>query len=62
VPQWQFTLSATHANTEALRVARAATGRQVVAFFDGHYHGHFSDESLVTIVDGEPRARGGRAP
>lgn len=52
VPQWQFTLSATHANTEALRVARAATGRQVVAFFDGHYHGHF-DESLVTIVDGE---------
>ena len=52
VPLWQFTLSATHANTEALRVARAATGRQVVAFFDGHYHGHF-DESLVTIVDGE---------
>ena len=51
VPQWQFTLSATHANTEALRVARALTGRQVVAFFDGHYHGHF-DESLVALVDG----------
>lgn len=52
VPLWQFTLSATHANTEAIRVARAATGRQVVAFFDGHYHGHF-DESLVMRVDGE---------
>ena len=32
-------------------VARALTGRQVVAFFDGHYHGHF-DESLVALVDG----------
>jgi glutamate-1-semialdehyde 2,1-aminomutase len=52
VPLWQFTLSATHANTEALRVARASTGRQVIAFFDGHYHGHF-DETLVGVVDGE---------
>ena len=52
VPQWQFTLSATHANTEALRVARAVTGRQVVAFFDQHYHGHF-DETLVSLVDGD---------
>ncbi len=51
VPLWQFTLSATHANNEALRVARASTGRDVVAFFDGHYHGHF-DESLVAMVDG----------
>jgi glutamate-1-semialdehyde 2,1-aminomutase len=51
LPQWQFTLSATHANTEALRVARTATGRQAVAFFDGHYHGHL-DESLVSLVDG----------
>jgi glutamate-1-semialdehyde aminotransferase len=50
-PQWQFTLSATHANTEALRVARAVTGRQAVAFFDAHYHGHL-DESLVELVDG----------
>jgi glutamate-1-semialdehyde aminotransferase len=52
LPLWQFTLSATHANTEAIRVARTFTGRQAVAFFDGHYHGHF-DESLVSIVDGE---------
>ncbi|HET7899857.1 MAG TPA: aminotransferase class III-fold pyridoxal phosphate-dependent enzyme, partial [Candidatus Nanopelagicales bacterium] len=51
VPLWQFTLSATHANTEAVRVARAVTGREVVAFFDGHYHGHF-DETLVGIDDG----------
>jgi glutamate-1-semialdehyde 2,1-aminomutase len=51
LPLWQFTLSATHANTEALRVARATTGRQGVAFFDGHYHGHL-DESLIELVDG----------
>ena len=30
VPQWQFTLSATQANTEAIRLARAVTGRAVV--------------------------------
>jgi glutamate-1-semialdehyde aminotransferase len=52
LPLWQFTLSATHANTEAIRVARTRTGRQAVAFFDEHYHGHF-DESLVSLVDGE---------
>ena len=51
LPMWQFTLSATGANTEALRVARVLTGRDQVLFFDGHYHGHF-DESLVEQVDG----------
>jgi glutamate-1-semialdehyde 2,1-aminomutase len=29
VPQWQFTLSATQANAEAIRLARAVTGRGV---------------------------------
>ena len=28
LPKWQFTLSATHANTEAIRVARVMTGRE----------------------------------
>jgi glutamate-1-semialdehyde 2,1-aminomutase len=48
LPKWQFTLSATHANTEAIRVARVLTGRDKVLVFDGHYHGHF-DESLVEL-------------
>lgn len=52
VPQWQFTLSATQANTEAIRLARAATGREVVVLFQGHYHGHF-EEGLVDIEDGQ---------
>ena len=55
LPKWQFTLSATAANTEAIRVARALTGRDRVIMFDGHYHGHF-DESLVEIVDGRLQA------
>jgi len=51
LPKWQFTLSATHANTEAIRIARALTGRDKVLFFDGKYHGHF-DEALVELRDG----------
>src|SRR6516165_9366856 len=51
VPQWQFTLSATQANTEAIRLARAATGREAIVLFQGHYHGHF-EEGLVDLTDG----------
>jgi glutamate-1-semialdehyde 2,1-aminomutase len=50
LPKWQYTSSATHANTEAIRVARAVTGRDTVLMFDGKYHGHF-DEALVEIDD-----------
>ena len=54
VPHWQFTLSATQANTEAIRLARAVTGRDVVLLFQGHYHGHF-EENLVDLDGGQPR-------
>src|SRR5262249_53679087 len=40
LPQWQFTISASGANTDALRLARVATGRSTVLIFDGKYHGH----------------------
>lgn len=46
MPFWQFTLSASAANTEAIRISRFATGRDKVLIFAGKYHGHF-DESLV---------------
>jgi len=52
VPQWQFTLSASQANTEAIRLARAVTGRDVIVLFQGHYHGHF-DDGLVDLADGQ---------
>ena len=51
LPMWQFTSSATHANTEVIRTARAATGRGKVLFFEGKYHGHF-DEVLVQSGEG----------
>jgi glutamate-1-semialdehyde 2,1-aminomutase len=52
VPQWQFTLSATQANTEVIRLARAVTGREVILLFQGHYHGHF-EEGMVDLQDGQ---------
>ena len=60
LPKWQYTLSASQANTEAIRVARVATGREKVLVFDGHYHGHF-DQTLVELdADGNlvPEERG----
>jgi glutamate-1-semialdehyde 2,1-aminomutase len=50
LPKWQYTSSATHANTEAIRVARVVTGRDRVLMFDGKYHGHL-DEALVELDD-----------
>ena len=55
VPLWQFTLSATQANTEAIRLARAVTGREVVVLFQGHYHGHF-EEGVVDLDGGRVAA------
>ena len=49
-PKWRFTLSATQANVEVLRICRAATGRPAVVLFDGKYHGH-ADELLVGGLD-----------
>jgi glutamate-1-semialdehyde 2,1-aminomutase len=49
VPKWQYTLSASQANTEVIRIARVATGRHKVLMFDGKYHGHF-DEALVRLA------------
>jgi glutamate-1-semialdehyde 2,1-aminomutase len=51
LPRWQFTLSATTANIEAIRLARFATGRPVIALFEGHYHGH--DEEWLLDREGE---------
>jgi glutamate-1-semialdehyde 2,1-aminomutase len=52
LPKWQFTLSATQANNEVVRLARELTGREVVLMFDGKYHGE-ADALLVIQEDGE---------
>lgn len=51
MPFWQFTVSASSANTEILRIARHLTGRQKLLVFGGHYHGHI-DETLVSTENG----------
>jgi glutamate-1-semialdehyde 2,1-aminomutase len=43
---WQYTLSASQANVEAIRLARVATDRQRIVVFDGKYHGHV-EETMV---------------
>lgn len=50
MPLWQFTLSASTANSEAIRISRFATGRDKVLLFEGKYHGHI-DEVLVSPGD-----------
>jgi glutamate-1-semialdehyde 2,1-aminomutase len=52
LPKWQFTLSASQANVEVIRVARVVAGRPKVLMFQGKYHGHF-DQALVELRDGE---------
>ena len=52
--KWQFTLSATQANTEVVRIARVRTGREKILVFDGKYHGHL-DPTLGVSEDGRVR-------
>jgi glutamate-1-semialdehyde 2,1-aminomutase len=52
LPKWQFTLSASTANQEALRIARVATGREGVLLFTGKYHGHLDETMWVNEGDG----------
>lgn len=57
VPYWQFTLSASGANTEVIRIARSMTRRNKVMVFEGHYHGHL-DDTLAEKSNGKVRAEG----
>ena len=59
LPAWQFTLSASGANAEAIRLARHRTGRDAIVVFGGHYHGHL-DDTLVTgdEAGGQPELLG----
>lgn len=52
MPAWQFTLSASTANIEAIRIARFATGRDKVLIFDGKYHGHIDETMVIATAKG----------
>jgi len=51
IERLRFVNSGTEAAMSALRVARAATGRELVIKFDGGYHGH-ADSLLVEAGSG----------
>ena len=55
LPRWQFTLSASGANVDALRLARAFTNRTKVLVFEAKYHGHLEE---MFFSDGAPDALG----
>ena len=59
MPFWQFSGSASSANTEALRIARFATGREKIVTFEGRYHGHIDDTLAAKSPDEDaPEAMG----
>jgi glutamate-1-semialdehyde 2,1-aminomutase len=43
LPMWRFTNSGTEATMDAIRVAKAATGRDRIVKVEGGYHGHHDD-------------------
>ena len=59
LPMWQYTLSASAANTEVIRIARAFTGRQKIVLFEGKYHGHIEP---TMAEGGAPGANADAAP
>jgi glutamate-1-semialdehyde 2,1-aminomutase len=59
LPMWQFTTSASTANLEAIRIARAVTGRPGVLMFSGKFHGMLEDTLWSDDGSGpEPEALG----
>jgi glutamate-1-semialdehyde 2,1-aminomutase len=48
LPMWRFTNSGTESTMDALRVARAVTGRHKICKVEGGYHGHH-DEVMVSM-------------
>jgi glutamate-1-semialdehyde 2,1-aminomutase len=48
LPKWRYTNSGSEATMDAIRIARAATGRDVVLKVFGSYHGHH-DTVMVSI-------------
>ena len=59
--QVRFTNSGTESNMSAIRVARAATGRDVIAKIEGSYHGHV-DQLMYSVLPGADAMGGRDAP
>ncbi|HKH18816.1 MAG TPA: aspartate aminotransferase family protein [Solirubrobacteraceae bacterium] len=48
LPRWRFTNSGTESTMDAVHLARAATGRDVIVKIEGSYHGHH-DAVMVSV-------------
>jgi glutamate-1-semialdehyde 2,1-aminomutase len=48
IPRWRFVNSGSEATMDAIRIARAATGRETIVKIFGSYHGHH-DYAMVSI-------------
>jgi glutamate-1-semialdehyde 2,1-aminomutase len=55
-PQWRFTNSGTESTLDAVRVARAFTGRERLLKIEASYHGHH--DSLMVSVEPDPSLMG----
>ena len=63
LPKWRFTNSGSESTMDAIRLARAHTGRELVVKMEGSYHGHH-DTVMVSIgidIDDDAR-RAGQPP
>ena len=56
LPQWRFTNSGTESTLDAVRLARAFTGREGVMKIEATYHGHH--DSLMVSVEPSPEKMG----
>ena len=48
LPHWRFTNSGTESTMDAIHLARAASGRDVIVKIEGTYHGHH-DAVMVSV-------------
>ena len=55
-PQWRFTNSGTESTLDAVRLARAFTGRERILKIEASYHGHH--DSLMVSVEPDPALMG----
>ncbi|MGC2191337.1 MAG: aspartate aminotransferase family protein [Candidatus Dormiibacterota bacterium] len=56
LPQWRFTNSGTESTLDAIRLARAFTGRERIMKIEATYHGHH--DSLMVSVEPSPEKMG----
>jgi len=56
LPQWRFTNSGTESTLDAIRLARAFTGRERVMKIEASYHGHH--DGLMVSVEPSPELMG----